>query len=452
MTDRNIFPFGFTFPNALSGKAKDSPILLGFSGGPDSAALLSLLVKWRELTGAPIYAAHIDHMIREDEHQRDREFCERTAEKYGVKLFTLVADLPMIAKESGESLETAARSVRYDFFNKIMKENGIEILATAHNADDNLETLLLNITRGCGLKGICGIPPVRDTDNGTVIRPILNMSKDEILAYCEENEVEYVIDSTNAVADCSRNILRLNVIPELKKINPSVIKTAKRLSDSAKEDENFFDELIDGYLGDQKNFIALNALNALTEDSVKSRIIKRLGGDSLEGVHIKNVLELAKKAVPSSRISLPNRKCAVIDGNRLIFTDDVKEKIKKCGESVEIPLNEGENEFVHPFLLVISHNKTNIHKTETQIAIASDKIIGSLIARTRKAGDRILMGGMHKSLKKLMCDKKLPTSVRDSLPVICDGDGILYVPYIGARDGTSAKNSENKTYISLIIG
>ena len=116
------------------------------------------------------------------------------------------------------------------------------------------------------------------------------------------------------------------------------------------------------------------------------------------------------------------------------------------GENETVSVNNG------AFLLVISHNKTNIHKKETQIAIASDKIIGNLTARTRAAGDRILMGGVHKSLKKLMCDKKIPQSLRDTLPIICDSEGILYVPYIGLRDGTSAKNSENKTYISLIIG
>lgn len=449
MTDKQLFNCGFVSPDILSGKPKDAPILLGFSGGPDSAALLSLLVKWRELTGSPIYAAHIDHLIRENEHERDLKFCEKIASSYGVKLFSLVADLPTIAKESGESLETAARRVRYDFFNKIMKENGIEILATAHNADDNLETLLLNITRGSGLKGIRGIPPVREIESGVVIRPILGMSKAEILSYCEENSVEYVVDSTNAVADCSRNIIRLKVIPELKSINPSVVKTAKRLSDSVRDDEKYFDELADSFLDGKNDLIALSALNAIPDVSVKTRIIQKLGGDGLETVHIKSILKLADEGVPHSSISLPDKKRAVIDNGRLFFEDDTKEAPT---EYTEIQLREGENPFFHSVLLISSQNERNIYKSEIQATIASDKIIGSLVARNRQSGDKIFLRGMHRSVKKLMCDAKIPARLRDKLPIVCDSDGIVFIPYIGVRDGMSAKNSEKKTYITLISG
>jgi len=449
MTNKSIFPCGFVSPEFLSGKPKNAPILLGFSGGPDSAALLSLLLKWRELTGAPIYAAHIDHMIREGEHERDRKFCEKITFENRVKLFTLIADLPKIAKESGESLETAARRVRYGFFNKIMKENSIEILATAHNADDNLETLLLNLTRGSGLKGMRGIPPTREIEGGTVIRPILGMSKDEILAYCAENSVEYVVDSTNAVADCSRNIIRLNVIPELKAINPSVVKTAKRLSDTVREDEKYFDELANGFLKGKNDFVALSALDSIPDLSVKTRIIQKLGGSGLETVHIDSILKLAEKGEPHSRVSLPDKKRAVIENGRLIFEDDVADE---PAERTEIMLNEGENSFFHSVLLVNSQSERNIYKSETQAAIASDKIIGSLIARNRQAGDKIFIRGMHRSVKKLMCDAKIPTDMRDRLPIVCDGNGIVFIPYIGTRDGMNAKNSEKKTYITLISG
>jgi len=440
---------GFVSPESLSGKPANAPILIGFSGGPDSAALLSLLLKWRELTGAPIYAAHIDHMIRDGEHERDRKFCERVTFEGGVKLFTLIADLPKIARESGESLETAARRVRYGFFNKIMKENGIEILATAHNADDNLETILLNLTRGSGLKGMRGIPPTREIEGGTVIRPILGMSKDEILAYCEENSVEYVIDSTNAVADCSRNIIRLKVIPELKSINPSVVKTAKRLSDSVRDDEKYFDELADSFLEGKNDFIALDALGAIPDVSVKTRIIQKLGGSGLETVHIESILKLAEKGEPHSSVSLPDKKRAVIENGRLVFEDDTKES---PAEYTEIQLKEGENPFFHSVLRVSSQSERNVYKSETQAAIASDKIIGSLVARNRQAGDRIFLRGMHRSVKKLLCDAKIPLELRDKLPIVCDGDGIVFIPYIGVRDGMSAKNSEKKTYITLISG
>ncbi len=447
MISKSSLPEGFRAPFELAGVPEASPVLLAFSGGPDSAVLLFMLTKYRELTGAPVYAAHIDHKIRKDEHDRDREFCEKIAEQYGVKLFTLVADVPAIAKESGESLETAARRVRYDFFEKIMKENEIGILATAHNADDNLETVLLNLTRGSGLKGMRGIPPVRSFGGGVIVRPILDMSKDEILSYAKENSVEYVLDSTNAIADCSRNIIRLKVIPELKAINPSVIKTSKRMSDSVAEDEAYLDGIADEVIQKCSDGIALKELCSLP-NPVKTRVIGKLAG-GLETVHVKSILKIAEDGVPHSSVSLPGKICAKIENGKLIFAE---ESAKAEAVELEIKLTEGKNPFLHQFLLVTSHSETNIYKSETQAAIASDKIKGDLFARTRCGGDKIFLRGMHRSLKKLMCDKKLPIGMRDTLPVICDDNGILYVPYIGVRDGMSAKNSDKKTYITLITG
>ena len=318
MISKSSLPEGFRAPFELAGVPEASPVLLAFSGGPDSAVLLFMLTKYRELTGAPVYAAHIDHKIREDEHDRDREFCEKIAKQYGVKLFTLVADVPAIAKESGESLETAARRVRYDFFEKIMKENEIGILATAHNADDNLETVLLNLTRGSGLKGMRGIPPVRSFGGGVIVRPILDMSKDDILSYAKENAVEYVLDSTNVIADCSRNIIRLKVIPELKAINQSVIKTAKRMSDSIAEDEAYLDGIADEIAQKCSDGIALKELCSLPTP-VKTRVIGKLAG-GLETVHVKSILKIAEGGVPHSSISLPGKICAKIEDGKLIYT------------------------------------------------------------------------------------------------------------------------------------
>ena len=138
----------FKSPHELAGLSQNEPILLALSGGADSAALLHLLAKYSEHVGCKLFAAHVDHMIRENEHERDCEFCRALAKKYGIEIFVLKADIPALARESGESEELTARRVRYEFFSDIMKENGIKILATAHNADDNLETVLFNLTRG----------------------------------------------------------------------------------------------------------------------------------------------------------------------------------------------------------------------------------------------------------------------------------------------------------------
>ena len=186
--------YGLPFipPHELSGLAADTPLLLGFSGGADSRALLDLLVRYRESTGAPLFAAHVNHMIRGDEAVRDMRFACETAATAGVHCFTLCADVPALAKQRGQGLELTARQVRYEFFGRIMAENGIPVLVTAHNADDRLETLLFNIARGCGLGGLCAIPPRRPFGDGVLIRPLINAPKADIVAYCRERGLALV--------------------------------------------------------------------------------------------------------------------------------------------------------------------------------------------------------------------------------------------------------------------
>ena len=149
---KKTLPKAFVPPHEMLSLPKETPVLLAFSGGADSASLLDMLSVSCKECGAPLYAAHLDHMIRKDEHERDRLFCQKAAENYGIRLFTECADIPAIAKENGQSEELAAREVRYSFFLKIMREYSIPILVTAHNADDNLETLIFNPTRGGGAR------------------------------------------------------------------------------------------------------------------------------------------------------------------------------------------------------------------------------------------------------------------------------------------------------------
>ena len=449
--NNSLLPVGFTPPHLLAGMPKDTPVLLAFSGGPDSSALLSMLKRSCDLYGAPLFAAHVDHLIRSDEHQRDLDFCKKTAEALGIELFTLTEDVPSIAKESGESLELAARRVRYSFFDKIMKEKGIPILATAHNADDNLETLLLNLTRGCGLRGLCGIPPCREAEYGKVVRPILGMTKADILAYCEENGVDYVIDSTNSVADCSRNSLRLNVIPELKKICGSAAENASRTCRILCEDREYLEEIAEDFLGRHRDALPAKELCELSLP-IKKRVLIAFFGEGLEEKHVYSLLELAEKSIPHSSLSLPGNTRALIENGCMIKVSGPATEEKPCDFSVT--LKEGINTFPGGFSLIVSSRKSDIQNVYNSITYASipfDTINGTLSARNRRGGDRIRLGGMSKSVKKLMCDKKIPLCERDVLPIVCDDLGILFIPGIGTRD-FCRKKSDRMIYISLIKG
>ena len=418
--------------NSLSLLYGEMSVLVAFSGGADSRALFDLTAKYCKEKGLYFYAAHVNHGIRGDEAIRDRDFCISVANECPEckEIFLLDADVPKMAAESGRSLETEARLVRYDFFGKIMKENGIPILATAHNADDNLETIIFNMTRGSGARGLCGIPIVRECKGGVVVRPILDMTKKDILAYCEENSLEFVTDSTNSDTDYSRNLIRAKVIPLLEEINPEVRGAASRLSSSMRElcafAENEAEKYSSGLLKD-----ILSAPSALLP-FIFGSLIKSADSDaSLEGVHISSLSELCRKGTDGSCLSLPKNLRARIDGGRIIFEKDTGRE-KKPLESFEITLSLGENILPSGERIVVSNAPIG-----GSVAFVAS---GELIARSRREGDKILSGGMHKSVKKLMCDKKVPISRRASLPIICDDAGILLIPDLAVRDGSQNKN------------
>ena len=439
------FPEGFTLPHDISELMPDAPILVGFSGGADSGTLLHLLCRYSKISGAKIYAAHVNHGIRGEEALRDEEFCKRAADALGVELFVLHADIPSLAKDSGESIELCARRVRYEFFSSLMTKHGIPLLATAHNANDNLETLIFNLSRGSGLGGLCGIPQRRECDGGLLIRPILRMSRDDVLNYCTENGIEYVTDSTNTDTDYTRNKIRAKIIPVLKEISQKPEKKAADSSLILRADNDFILGAAEEFY--QKNIkdngiLPTSAINS-AHRAIASRAIIKLynesadkDAESLSLVHIEDIIKLCLRAVPHSELSLPSKMCAVIENSSLKIMKKAEQKAS-AAEPFDISAEYGNNYISQINAEIVIGNtqrQINIYKKSIQMSLNSAKIKGMLTLRSRREGDRIFMGGMHKSLKKLMCDKKIPLDERYRLPVICDGDEIVAVPFVGVCD------------------
>ncbi|MBE6531540.1 MAG: tRNA lysidine(34) synthetase TilS [Ruminococcaceae bacterium] len=460
MEDQKKFyslPKGFTLPHTLSGLPEDASILVGFSGGADSSALLHMLSLYGKATGAKIYAAHINHGIRGAEADRDEEFCRNTAKKYGAEFFSLRADVPAIAKERQRSVETAAREVRYEYFSKIMRENNIGILCVAHNADDNFETILFNISRGSGLSGVCGIPRTRDFEGGIIVRPILEMSKSDIIEYCGENNIEYVTDSTNVDNDYTRNRIRNLVIPELKAICPGAEHAAARLSENLRADALCLDSMAAWFLEETRQGFSIEAEkingspSAVTTRAIMTMFKEVSDGVDIEYPHVKAILTLCHKSVPHSSLDLPAGVRAVIENGRLCFTKDApaqknipSEKfcIAICEEVT--PISQIRGEIVTQKI----QKGENIYKKSMKLFIDSDKIIGKLSVRNRLPGDKIRMNSMGKRIKKMMCDKKIDCQLRPRIPMICDDSGIIAVPFLGTRDGYTA-NSSSENIISI---
>ena len=452
---------GFKSPDKILGRMPAS-LLLAYSGGADSSLLLHLLCAWCRENGVKLYAAHVNHCIRGNEALRDRDFCVESAKKADVECFVLDADVPTLAKERKKGIEETAREIRYEFFREIMEKENIEALVTAHNADDNLETLLFRLTRGSGAKGLRGIPEKRELGGGKIaLRPILSIKKEEILDICRQLGIKYVCDSTNSDENYSRNRIRLNVIPQLKEINPAIYSSAERLSALISADCDFIDSEAEKYVNtpDFDKIGSLKALHPALLRRVVEKIMSSVTDSVAEYVHFEALSKLIAEGKPHSALSLPDGVEAVIDFDRLIFRKAEHSPNKK-DDTKKIPLREGDNRLTDGYLLSLhtdfsdssqenQDKEENIYTLFTQVTLSSDKIVGNLFCRARLSGDKIRRGGISKDVRKLLSEKKIPLIDRETLPIVCDDNGVLWIPGIALRDGTAAQ--ENEKSIKLAI-
>ena len=220
-------------------------VLAAVSGGADSVALLYwLCAECAAGRVAGVAAAHLHHGLRGEEADRDEAFVRRLCEKRGVPLHIRREDVGARAKEAGEGIEEAGRRLRYAFFDEIARTEGYDRIATAHTLSDNVETVLLHMTRGCGPDGLCGIAPSR----GRLIRPLLTCTREEVEAYCRACGLDFVTDSTNADVAYARNRVRGRVVPELERINPKMQEAFGRLIRQARCDAAFWDRQVQGAL------------------------------------------------------------------------------------------------------------------------------------------------------------------------------------------------------------
>lgn len=458
------FPDFFREPHKLLNVDDTEPVLIALSGGADSRALLQLLYEASRNLGFTLYAAHVNHNIRTQEYgneaARDEQFCRELCASLGVKLFTLSTDVPGHARDTKTSIETAAREVRYSFFEKVMLENGIKILATAHNADDNLETLIFRLARGCGIEGMSGIPEVRSMptiNGGVAVRPLLTATKAEILEFCRENDLEYVNDSTNFEDDCTRNRIRHNIIPELVELFGAPQKAATRLAQLASSDAEYLDMTARDLLSKSGGVIEIKKLNSL-HVSIASRVISiaysAVADTYLEQTHIDAVLKLAREGIAHSSVSLPRKIAARIEENKLVFVPD---ETRSASEDYCQTLKSGINVIPSQNFAILFGGGAPEHISEADgvsysfFSSAKLKIDATdiLVARNRREGDTIRDGGMTKKVKKLLCDKKIALDDRDTLPFVCCNDEIIYIPACAVAD--AYKSGKNDAFTQITI-
>jgi len=416
-----------------------SSVLVGFSGGADSAALLYYLAERAKRTETRVSALHVNHGIRGADADADEAFCRRTCEALGIPLRVIRADVPALAKEKGTGLEETARAVRYEAFARAREEDpSITAVATAHHGGDNVETVLLHLARGCGADGLTGIAPVNESG---IIRPLLLCTREDIITYCRGNTISYVEDKTNADVRFARNRIRHLVTAPLRAINPGLEEAVWRMCRTLREDNAYLDQLAEDFCrrSVRNHSTARSSLLELPKP-IRSRVLKRmyrsLGRDGLAYVHLEAIERVLRGERTDKDVNLPGGIVFSVAGDLVCFRRDLPT------EPFSYPLKMGENLFEHLGVLIfLSWEKKkpdydeNIYKLSTYQAINFDKIKSEVFVRQRRNGDRYTTRGMTRSVKRWLCDSHFPRWERDRLPLLCDGNGIVWIPGMGLRDG-----------------
>ncbi len=392
-------------------------VTVALSGGADSVSLLFALLQLQKKLGISVSAAHFNHMIRGAEADRDEAFARELCERLGVPFIAGRGDVPKYAAENKISEETAARLLRYAFL-----ERAEGLVATAHTASDNFETVLFNLTRGAALGGLCGIPPKR----GKFIRPLLFCTREDIEEYCRDNHLEFITDSTNLSDDYTRNRIRHNVIPILKEINPSAETAVMRTVLSLSEANDFISGIADKFLSDNIRDGGL-CVASLPHPAAAKAAIRRFAeictGLQPDNTHTE---ALYYTALNGGRTSLPGDFEGACKNKILKIKDVSAEKGKKY--LFEVKTERRIND------LFTKDEKVN--NLLLKNSIACDKIIGQSVLRTRQPGDSIRLAGRGctKTLKKLYNELAVPENMREHLPVMADDKGVIWIYGIGVAD------------------
>lgn len=415
-------------------------VAVGVSGGADSMALLHVLLELKDEFAMNIIACHVNHGIRGETADRDEKFVVEACKRLGVDARILRADVPGTAKKMHLGVEECGRRIRYDFFNSVADD---VIIATAHTLSDRSETLLLNIARGASVKGLCSIPAVR----GNIVRPLIDCTRADIEKYCSDNSIEFVTDETNFEDIYSRNRIRLNVIPELKKLNPSLERAFMRLISNAEEENGFMNGFSREILGKVKlkdgyNARLLNDEHPAVRKRVIFEIINNETGIAPEAVHVEQV----DKILQGGRTEIIGDTVVEVK-NGVMKINPQKEEIADWefdfdSLSAEIPFGKIRGEIIHRNNLPL---KQSVHNK----VLDYDSIVGHSVLRNRRPGDKMKLAGSSctKTLKKLFNEKHVEN--RNCAAVLADEAGICWVQGLGCADRCKIKPETDKI---LIIG
>lgn len=401
---------------------ENRPVLVGVSGGADSIALLTILVE----LGYSCIAAHCNFHLRGEESLRDERFTKEYVEKLQIPFVKIDFETEQYAAENHLSIEMAARELRYRWFEKQRIHWEAQAIAVAHHRDDNVETFLMNLIRGTGIRGLSGIQP----KNGFVVRPMLAVSREEIQNWFAKRNLSYVTDSTNLSDAYTRNFIRLRILPLLEEVNPSVKKAIARTSEHLAATEVIYLQVIEEArkeVFDSENRLSIAALMKYpAPNAVLYELLKVYGFSRsvVEDIYSSLTKESGKVFFSSSFRLIKDR-------DYLLFSPLVKEEIQ------EYILNGDEKEWIGPIELsfesVVITTDFQIRKEKNIAYFDADKLTFPLTLRKWQEGDWFIPFGMkgRKKLSDYFSDRKFSRLEKEQTWLLCSGDTIIWI--VGER-------------------
>jgi tRNA(Ile)-lysidine synthase len=432
-------------------------LLVAVSGGPDSVALLHLLGDLREEIELHLEVAHLQHGIRGAEAQEDARFVAELTEKLGLPFHLKEVNLRQIKSAAGKgNLEALARAERYRFFAAVARERNLGKIATAHTQDDQAETVLMWLLRGSGLKGLGGIAPTHELDRTNiksasrlmVIRPLLDVSRTEIEAYLNEKHLTFRLDRSNQDLSFLRNWIRLKLIPQLKeRMDRNLPSRLAQQAELIREEDDLLDALAHAAINEIRTAEGMNRGSLLKHSKAMQRRLLRLWIEATRGhlrgldfQHVEALLDLIADGPPQGRLSIPGGWQLVKEYETLKLDKQSRRMGQQCA-CYSYALQVGEDLPIHEAGLVIQSRELSSplprlpdNFTEAMFDVAS--LAADLTLRNFRHGDRFQPLGMagHKKVKELFIEKKLPLSVRASLPLLLLGDEVIWIPGYGRSE------------------
>lgn len=433
---------------------KNDKVIVAVSGGPDSICLLHLLNSIKEELQIKLVVAHVNHCLRGIEADMDENYVKEFCENINVKCYSIAVNINKISEEKNISSEMAGRFARYEYFNKIKSEIGANKIAIAHNANDQAETILMRIMRGTGTEGLIGMKPIREN---IFVRPLINTMREQIEAYCERYNLNPRIDKTNLQKIYVRNIVRLELLPYIRKnFNKDIVNVLIRLGDNVKVDSDYLNNISEQkwklFCERTSEKVIIKKEAFIEHEAILTRIIRKsliaLVGSTynFERKHIIDIINLQKNNT-GMLIELPNSIRAYNNyGNIIIYlkvneiSKDLNEYTLTIGEENKIP----NTNLIVNIRVLEGGEKINLKKNDYVKYFDYDKIDGKMTLRYRRDGDRFISIGMTgtKKLKDIFINLKIDKLKRNRIPLICFSEDVAWI--VGYRVSEKFK-VENKT-------